>query len=157
ARRRPRAATAAPLPSAGIPWMGSGPVTMDRRTLVAIALCLLVLIAWPFVLKWLGLEHYVRAPQPRAPVSATDTTSRGVAERTPEATMRTPAAAGGAQPATPVLAQAPFTPVTAELERTIMVETPLYHAQFSSRGARLVSVELKRYATAHGVSSVGGR
>lgn len=40
-------------------------------------------------------------------------------------------------------------------EREIVVETPLYRATFSNRGARLVRYELKRYAAAHGVSSYG--
>src|SRR5206468_9553206 len=42
------------------------------------------------------------------------------------------------------------------LERAIDIETPLYVAHFSNRGARLISVELKRYASAHGISSKGG-
>jgi YidC/Oxa1 family membrane protein insertase len=41
--------------------------------------------------------------------------------------------------------------------RNIRLETPLYDALFSSAGARLVSVELKQYATAHGVSTAAGR
>ena len=42
------------------------------------------------------------------------------------------------------------------LERTIHLETPLYRAEFSSRGARLISVELKHYASAHGQSAAAG-
>ena len=44
---------------------------------------------------------------------------------------------------------APPAPVEA---RTIVVETALYRATFSNLGARLVSVELKHYASAHGRS-----
>jgi YidC/Oxa1 family membrane protein insertase len=57
--------------------------------------------------------------------------------------------AGGAslQQAPPLASRAPV------LERAYAIETPLYHAVFSNRGARLVSMELKRYASAHGASN----
>ena len=42
-------------------------------------------------------------------------------------------------------------------ETTVVVETDLYRAVFSNRGARLLSVELKRYVTAHGASAKDGK
>jgi YidC/Oxa1 family membrane protein insertase len=41
--------------------------------------------------------------------------------------------------------------------RTIVVETPLYRAEFSNLGAALTSLELKRYASAHPGSHAGVR
>jgi YidC/Oxa1 family membrane protein insertase len=74
-----------------------------------------------------------------------------------------PARAPAPTPSTPAAGQAdsarPFPPLAeitrptlrppAEIERTLHVETPLYRAEFSSRGARLVAVELKRFAVGH--------
>jgi len=57
---------------------------------------------------------------------------------------------------TPDGASAPPTLATPAMpEREYVVETPLYRATFSNRGARLVSYELKRYAAARGVSAYG--
>ncbi len=141
---------------------------MDRKTLIAVALCVLVLIAYPFVLKLLGLDHYLKHAPP-APPTTMDTT-RGVADNvrrasaTPESLAVPGAPRVGAAPrgtggvaGTPALASLPLKPLSVELERSYRVETPLYHAEFSSRGARLLSVELLHYASAHGASSHDGK
>ena len=52
----------------------------------------------------------------------------------------------------PVVALATTAPVA---PRTVVIETPLYRATFSNIGARLQSVELKRYAAAWGASRFG--
>jgi len=44
--------------------------------------------------------------------------------------------------------------MTHDLERSYRIETPLYHADFTSRGARLISVELLRFPSAHGVTGL---
>jgi len=137
---------------------------MDRKTLIAVGLCVVVLIAYPFILKLFGLDHYLK-PVPPARVATVDTTRAGAVatERGYAATgetTRTRSAAGvGALPAgrSPVLSALPLRPLGAELERSYRIETPLYHAEFSSRGARLLSVELLHYASAHGVSSRDGK
>ncbi len=138
---------------------------MDRKTLIAVGLCVLVLIAYPFVLKMFGLDRYLKPARP-TPVATVDTghpapdSARGTAPgaigglRVPSATAPRPAGAGNVAP---VLSARPLRPLVAELERSIRIETPLYHAEFSSRGARLISVELLHYASAHGASSHDGK
>jgi YidC/Oxa1 family membrane protein insertase len=134
---------------------------MDRKTLIAVALCVLVLIAYPFILKMFGLDRYLKPARPApvatvAPVDSarrpapTPLTAPGVATGTP-----TPTSAAGTTG--PSLAALPLKPLKAELERSYRIETPLYHAEFSSRGARLLSVELLHYASAHGASSQDGK
>jgi YidC/Oxa1 family membrane protein insertase len=131
---------------------------MDRKTLIAVALCVLVLIAYPFILKMFGLDRYLKpARQPIATVAPGPDSARapspiaapGVATVTPP----TPVAGTRA----PSLAALPFKPLASELERSHRIETPLYHAEFSSRGARLLSVELLDYASAHGATSHDGK
>jgi len=126
---------------------------MDRRTLVAVALCVALFFAYPYILKMFGLDRYLHPTPPATPPATVDTTrtatpSGALPERIATATSPTPAPA----PAT-AIAAVPFKPAHAELERLIDVETPLYRAEFSTRGARLVSVELKHYASAHGASA----
>jgi len=121
---------------------------MDRRTLALIALCLALYLLYPYILKSVGLGQYAGPPR-----QATDTSrvARTVTPTpTPGTTTASPApasmsAAAGAESA------------AATPERTVLVETPLYRAWFSSRGARLLSVELKRYASAHGATLGRGR
>jgi len=136
---------------------------MDRRTLIAVALCLVVLIGWPFLLKVAGLERYVR----RAPPPATTVDTSGVAAPTPTPTPAAtetgrPAAPSAGSPATAAkpgpaaTASSPFASPHAEAERLIDLETPLYRATFSNRGARLLAIELKHYASAHPLSATPG-
>jgi len=129
---------------------------MDRKTLIAVVICLLLFMAYPFILRWTGLDRYMGQQTPpggRATVTAArdsaarDSVTRAAqASAAPESLRAAPAAAGAATPSAPSL-----TP-----ERLVMVETPLYRALFSTRGARLVSVEFKRYATATGPSHQKG-
>jgi YidC/Oxa1 family membrane protein insertase len=120
---------------------------MDRKTLLAVALCLIVLIGYPFVLKLFGLDRYLQKAPPQKPV-AVDTSRTAVVPGRPG----TPSPVG-----TPTMSATPLSIPTAELERTIHLETPLYRADFSNRGARLIAVELKRYAVAHSPTHKPGR
>jgi len=126
---------------------------MDRKTLIAVVICLLLFMAYPFILRWTGLDRYM---SPQAPQGGrTDTTAvQGGSARA----ARTPALPESAR-AAPALAVTPSqAPPSLLPEHTIMVETPLYRALFSTRGAKVVSVELKRYATATGPGhQKGGR
>jgi len=140
---------------------------MDRRTWIAIILCIAFLIAYPFVLKQFGLSKYLYPDRPVATARRDSAgTGRVVGDSVTPITNTLPA------PAVPAPASGPgslgLSPVPvggseitgihsiapiAELERAIVVETPLYRANFSNRGARLLSVELKHYTAAHGASS----
>jgi YidC/Oxa1 family membrane protein insertase len=124
---------------------------VDRRTLVAIALCIVFLLLYPQLLKWAGLSRYLERPHPAA-VAPADSARRDSLAR---------AAARGALPAdsqyaatakpgavAPAISAAPLRLPHAAIERSVRIETPLYNAVFSTRGARLVSLELKHFATA---------
>jgi YidC/Oxa1 family membrane protein insertase len=124
---------------------------MDRTAIVAIALSLLFLVFYPTLLKWTGLNRYTQAQRAPAP-AAVDTTARIA---TPSSPSPAPGAPAASREGPPTLASHPFSTQEAGIERSYEIETPLYVAQFSSAGARLVSMELKRYASAHGISSRG--
>ena len=135
---------------------------MDRKTLIAVALCIALLILYQPLLRWLGLGAYLPHPTPRTAV--TDTT-RALNGRDSAQRAGAPLAGGSsAQPAPGApagsgsqLANAPFQGHGTALERTIDLETPLYRAHFSDRGARLLSVELKHYASAMGATALSRR
>jgi len=134
---------------------------MDRRTILAIALCVLFLLFYPQLMRWAGLGRYME-PQRRSAVAPADTSrarragppgSAGAgAAGQPGATQTgSPAGAGShelARIATPP-------PAGAAPERLIQVETPLYRATFSTRGARLTSIALKHYASAQKLTGKG--
>jgi len=117
---------------------------MDRRTLLAVALCLVILIGYPFLLKLFGLDRYLR-PTAQRP-AAVETSRNAAVPGLPD----TSASRGLAPAGAPTMSATPLPIPSAELERTIHLETPLYRAEFSNKGARLLAVELKRYAVAHG-------
>jgi len=127
---------------------------MDRRTWVAIIICIAFLIAYPYVLKQFGLSKYLY-PEKAAPTAVRhDTTGAGrVVTDTGTAVATIPPARSTSPamgPATAAGSQLTGLHATApELERLIAVETPLYRVTFSNRGARIVSVELKHYTAAH--------
>lgn len=107
---------------------------MDRRALLAVALSLLVLVAYEQFLR-----HYYGST-PEAPIEPSVTTSR-IPEATPASEQPTPEKKESSVPNAAAAEVAPLP------ERIVRVEAPLYSAQFSSHGARLVSFRLKRYRT----------
>jgi len=143
---------------------------MDRRTVAAIALCILFLLLYPQLLRWAGLGRYI---EPHRPVATAPGDSAARADGSQPARGAPSPAAGGAgapeappgagvpradvAPAERPRASAPSRAPQASPERLIQVETPLYQATFSSRGARLVAVKLKRYATARAHAHLGRR
>ncbi|HYM80365.1 MAG TPA: membrane protein insertase YidC [Candidatus Limnocylindria bacterium] len=118
---------------------------MERRTLIVVLACLALMFAYPFLLKSFGLDRYLRRTPP--PPAAVDTARVTGATDAPVSDTAAPIA-----PPVPSaqLGAVPVRAAQAELERTLHIDTPLYRAEFSNRGARLVAVELKRYAAAHG-------
>ena len=134
---------------------------MDRKTLLAVALCVVILIAYPYLLKLFGLDRYLKPapPPPRATVGVSQDSAgarvRADTVPVPGATRPGGIASGAGRSGSP--GSLPLRPQAAELERSYRIETPLYHAEFSSRGARLLSVELLHYASAHGPSSHDGK
>jgi YidC/Oxa1 family membrane protein insertase len=132
---------------------------MDRRTLTAIALCILFLLFYPQLVRWAGLGRYMEPKKRAAPAETTGARPEAGAQPPAGADSNAPASpaaptgnAGGAPDqririASPAAGTAP--------ERLIHVDTPLYDATFSTRGARLVSITLKQYAAAHVLSGKG--
>ena len=119
---------------------------MDRRTTIALALCLLI-----FALFTVLQTRYAPKPKPQPPVAGAPGTAGTPGATTPlqPATGTTPAPTGTPATAAPALAPA----TTSSLpEQLVVLETPLYRATFSNIGARLRSFELKRYAAAWGES-----
>ncbi len=136
---------------------------LDRKSIVAIALCIAFVVGYQPLLRLLGYGRYLDPPKRGAVVD----TTRGAIPPAPSlsqsASPVAPAAAPGDTSARAAAGQAAppatgiFRSVAPETERTFDLDTPLYRAHFSSRGARLLSVEFKRYASAHGVSSRNGK
>ncbi|MCC6649616.1 MAG: membrane protein insertase YidC [Candidatus Eisenbacteria bacterium] len=113
---------------------------MDRRTTLALALALVV-----FALFTALQQKYAPKPKPRVP--ADSTRAAATAPLAPGADSSSGPAAPGMSATAPSTAAIP--------EKRSVIETPFYRAEFSNRGARLLSFELKRYAAAHGASQYG--
>jgi len=111
---------------------------MDRRTTLALLLCLAVFAVFT------ALQTRFQPKPPAKPTPAATAVTDSAASAPAGEGAPSPAAAAPAPAATP-----PAPPVE---ERLVVIETPLYRATFSNLGARLRSVELKRYAAAWGAS-----
>jgi len=120
---------------------------MDRKTIIAIALSVLFLILYQPLLRWLGLAHYIEAPKPVATAPADSSAGADSSAAVPRGIAVTP---GAETSPGEIVAPPPVQTPVAGIEQSLIVETPLYRAQFSSRGARLVSLALKHYVSAYG-------
>jgi YidC/Oxa1 family membrane protein insertase len=109
--------------------------TMEKRTLAAIALSIIVLFAFKYIEDRRMGDAAKRRPLPK-PAAVTPA---------PPA-----AAAPTAQPSSPVLPEALAVTDTAAPPRKIVVETDLYRAQLDNRGAVLTSWQLQRYKSGRG-------
>ncbi len=119
---------------------------MDRRTPIALLLCVLVFALYVALQTKYGPKPVVKPPVASTPAGAPAVPSPN-AVATPGAApsaVATPGAASVTAPAAPAVPP-----------RTVVVETDLYRATFSNIGARLTSFELKRYAAAWGESRFG--
>ena len=112
---------------------------MDRRTIVLVAVCLALFLGYPYILRLLGLGQYL-GPPPGPPA---DTTHVAVGDTAP-------ASSPALSPTTATELPARSMPDSGSTpERIVTVENSLYRAWFSTNGAQLLGLELKRYATAH--------
>ena len=129
---------------------------MDRRTIVFVVLLMMVFLFYQPLLRLAGLGPYLEPPRRPVP-TAVDTTRPGTAASRAAAPLAAPpGAAGAASPAPAQLAPLPIMARTGVIEKRWTLETPLYRAEFTNRGARLLSVEFKHYVAAHGVSAKNG-
>lgn len=118
---------------------------MDRRTTTALLLCMLI-----FALFTALQSKYMPKPVPKPAVAAADSAAKAAGA------APTSAPVAGASTTTAAATSSSAAPVAPVVEaRRVVLETPLYRATFSNIGARLESVELKRYAAAWGASRFG--
>ncbi|HOK07210.1 MAG TPA: membrane protein insertase YidC [Syntrophales bacterium] len=107
---------------------------MDKRTILAIVLSMMVIIIYQVFF----LKPPPKQPPPQGKVQ------EAVKEATPPATaVQTPVKASA--PAGAVKVQTPAAVQTVAPEREVVVETPLYRAVFTTRGGALKSLVLKHY------------
>jgi len=103
---------------------------MDKRFIVFLVISIAIMITYPYVVEKLGLVK----PLPPPPQQASPPNDEPTSESKPIA--RTPSAPTGPSS------------VSSSEERSILVDTDLYHAEFSSRGGKLTLFELKKYSAA---------
>jgi YidC/Oxa1 family membrane protein insertase len=115
---------------------------MDKRTLLAVVLSIIVLFVYQ--------TFFVKPPQPTVPAPgqqaaapAQPQTQTPAQPAAPAATVAAPAAA----PATSAAGRIAAAPAVTGTEKDVVVETPLYRAVFTTRGASLKSFQLKHYKT----------
>jgi len=125
---------------------------MDRRSIIAVALCVLFLIFYPQILKLFGVDKYLYPPKTARPTATHVADSSQVAATSGATAPPAATVPAGTPAAVPSLGSTPTGVRAGSLQRTYSIDTPLYHATFSDHGARLVAIELKNYVTAHGAS-----
>ena len=111
---------------------------MDKRTFLAVVLSMIVL----FVYQTFFVKPPVRTA--KAPIQQVAAVPSQAAEPAPIAKAAAPAAA---TVQTPTAGRITAAPAVTGTERDVIVETPLYRAVFTTRGAALKSFQLKRYKT----------
>ncbi len=126
---------------------------MEKRLFIAVFLSIAFLFAWGALAPKLFPE-LARKPAPKTatqqerPASSTAAAKRGDAPGSP-------AAGPAAKPATPAVAPAiPAQTIAAAAEERVVVESAIYRAVFSNRGAQLVSFELLKYPQTKGGAPV---
>ncbi|MDP6777871.1 MAG: membrane protein insertase YidC [Candidatus Latescibacteria bacterium] len=118
---------------------------MDKRTILAFIIIGVIIFITPHYMRWLTGEP------PEAPeVRREPADRRAQPSPLPPATAEAPTLTTAPEPPAPpeaVREEATKATATPSLppERTFVVETDLYRATWSSRGARLVGYELKKY------------
>jgi len=128
---------------------------MDRKTIAAVALCVLFLVFYRPLLDLLGLGRYLRPAAPTR-VAEVDSTRRDMGRAPAVGQPPAPGAASSGVPDSAVLGAGVPESGAEIAERAVEIETPLYRMAFSSRGARLLWIELKYYASARGITGARG-
>jgi YidC/Oxa1 family membrane protein insertase len=121
---------------------------MERRALIAVVISLAILILY----QELVIKHFYPLPSeaPATPAAETGPPSQGPAATKPTAEAGPPLAErekGPAPAVEPGAAAPPTAEVAAVKGRDVIVDTDLYRAVFTTAGARLKSLQLKRYRT----------
>ena len=103
---------------------------MDKRLLIFLLLFFVLFFGWQ---KFI-VEPYVKKHSPPKPPAVTET--KPAPEKNNQSSAPTPS-----KPGTPTT----VTPTASTQTRKVTVDTPLYRAEFSSKGAVLTSFRLKKY------------
>ncbi|MCE3222252.1 MAG: oxaA [Nitrospira sp.] len=120
---------------------------MEKRIIVFLIVSLAVIIGYDFLLKGMGL---MPPPEPTQEAARTDREAPADKATAPQAI---PTNSAGVATDSPIELTSPPAVTQSEKglageEQTIEVDTELFRAKFSNRGAVLKSWELKRYSTA---------
>lgn len=122
--------------------MSQEPRPLDAKALIAFVILIALILLIPNYWEWIGYKR----PAP-------DRTPDGEPATTPETTVASPAfPADTAAPTAPRFSESPvpgFRADTMWREEFVRVETDVYDALFSTRGARLVRLVLKDYQYTH--------
>lgn len=112
---------------------------MDKKTIIAVIICVLILVFWSQIARQLGLIE--EAPLPQQTTQTTDTLP--ILDTTPQQTQPLTSSATVANQEAPVEIAHPtdsFVP-----ERLLTVTTPLYKLTFSNYGGGLKNIKLREY------------
>jgi YidC/Oxa1 family membrane protein insertase len=112
---------------------------MDKRTILAVVLSFFVFLIFTF----LGEKYGSKTPPEAPPKKAETTTPAKPAPTAPAPKAAPPEPEARPQAARPAPAAAPAAP--SRPAREVVVETDLYRAVFTERGASLKSFQLKKY------------
>ncbi len=127
---------------------------MEKRVVIFLVLCLVILFGYDYMLKRMGVIPPTQSDAP-APGLTPDIPS--TPSSTPESMTAPPPSSKTAESPTPSSAgpersvehpKADTAPLSSSEEQTQVVETNLYRAEFTKRGAGIKSWQLKRYTTA---------
>ncbi|SRR5581483_4019502 len=127
---------------------------MEKRIFLAVLLSLAILIAYGQIAPMLFPE-LAHKPSP-ATATAGTSTAPGKSEPSKPAssttgtTGTTSSVAAAVVPTPATSAAVPLANVSAAVQKNTAIDTPLFIATFSNRGAQLVSFKLKRYTTSKG-------
>ncbi|MBX3304196.1 MAG: membrane protein insertase YidC [Nitrospira sp.] len=122
---------------------------MDKRVIVFLALSVMIILGYEYLLTELGLLPQTVVSEP-ADQTTTEESPSDIGDRDLEPQPPTPRAGGEESPGKPSTdnASAPSARKELTVAETVEVETDLYRAKFTSRGAALISWELKQYRSA---------
>ena len=111
---------------------------MEKRIFLAIVISLGFLWLWAAIAPKLFPDMFKRPEAAKTAATSTASTS-------PVTTPATPTATPAAAPSVPAVSAAPVMPVKSTAVEVTTVDTPIYTAKFSNRGAQLISFRLKNY------------
>jgi YidC/Oxa1 family membrane protein insertase len=129
---------------------------MDKRVIVFLALSVIIILGYEYLLNELGLLPQTTLSE-QADQSTTEKSPSDTGERDVEPQPPTPhAGSGGESSGKPSTDHASAQTARKELTvpETVEVETDLYRAKFTSRGAALTSWELKQYRITAGAEAL---